>query len=258
MDRVLSAYVSECKAQPQGAKRVGMLTGLRKGDMNKPGWNVTYLNRALQDRMNLEGERVSGTFLRLGDRVIVKKNQKHEVEHKDKDGKATTSLEYIANGDTGTLKDVKRDSNGKINQVVVDFDDGRMLGLPSDTLETLGHAWALTIHQSQGSEYSTVMMFAQGGHATLFNRKLLYTGVSRAKEKLMLFGDRATLNTLVSRTGDHRHSMLAERVLGLGHEPEDPLADELPFDLMEGASATESFPAVLTVPTSFKSNRPRF
>jgi exodeoxyribonuclease V alpha subunit len=256
MDRVLTSYVNACKAHPQGAKRVGMLTGLRKGDINKPGWNVTYLNRALQDRMNPDGERVMGYSLRLNDRIIIKKNQKYEVEHKDKEGKPTVALEYIANGDTGVLKDVKRNVDGKIEKVVLDLDDGRLLSLPSDVMETLAHGWALTIHQSQGSEYSTVMMFAQNGHATLFNRKLLYTGVSRAKEKLNLFANGDTLRALISRPGDHRHSMLAERVLGQTQEPEDVLADEIPADWLDvPVMAETSGPAA---PSLGKSNRPRF
>lgn len=214
MERVLNAYVKSCNENPEGAKRVGMLTGLVKGSVSVPGWNITYLNRALQEKMNPNGKKIEGYNLRLGDRIIVKKNQRLECIKKTEGGLSIKSQEYIANGDTGLLKSVVKGQGGENKGVVIDFDDGRTLVLPMNVMDKTSLGFALSIHSAQGTEFSNVMMFVDNGYHGLFNRKLLYTGVSRAKERLTLFANGSTIKEMINRPGVKRNSFLTQRVNG--------------------------------------------
>ena len=212
---VIDKYIEEVNKRVDGLKKVCLLTGLRKGDPRTPGWNITYLNKALQDRMNPEGGAISGSFIKINDRIIIRKNQRHECVSVR--GEKTT--ERLANGDTGSLLEVIYGvDRSKIESVKIEFDDGRILSLPSEVLSKMDLAYALTIHSYQGSEFECAMVVMTNGHASLFNRNLLYTAVSRAKEKLYLFGDGAVLTQIVSRNDNKRNSKLVAKSLSVGVE----------------------------------------
>lgn len=207
---LLDKYIEEVGKRVDGLKKVCLLTGLRRGDPLVPGWNITYLNKALQTRMNADGVHVAGSFIKLNDRIIIKKNQKFECVSPN----GAKKVERLANGDTGELKDVFYNADkSKIESVVLELDDGRSLKLPGDVLHRMDLAYALTVHASQGSEYECAMVVMTNGYRGLFNRKLLYTAVSRAKEKLYLFGDGAVLNQIVAREADKRNSNLVEKIM---------------------------------------------
>jgi exodeoxyribonuclease V alpha subunit len=253
MEKFLDLYTKEVSKRPDGLKKVGLLTGMRKGDPTKPGWNVTYLNRALQERYNPYGATVSGLSVREGDRIIVRKNQRFETE----DVKTKTAkVEYIANGDTGVLKEVVFKESNKIDSIQLALDDGRHLTLPGDVLTTMDLGYALTIHQAQGSEFECAFVVMQNGQPGLFNRKLFYTGVSRAKDQLYLFGDRTTFKSLVHRTGEKRYSKLVERVMNTidaeAHYQQD---DQLILFEEDGAASVSSN---ASAPVQTNSKRPRF
>lgn len=205
---VITKYIEEINKRPFGAKKVCLLTGLRKGDPSVPGWNVTYLNKAIQARMNPEGDAIPGFFMRINDRIICKKNKKYEI----KIGGKKAGFESVANGDTGTILDVKYSlDRSKIESVIIDFDDGRLINLPGEILNKMDLAYALTVHSSQGSEFECAMVVMPNGYRGIFNRKMLYTGVSRAKQKLYLFGDAQNLKNMIDRKDDKRNSFLVER-----------------------------------------------
>lgn len=209
--KVLDKYLEEVESREDGFQKVCLLTGKRQGDRSTPGWNVTYLNYALQERVNPEGRSIPGCSFKIKDRVIVRKNQRFTLN-----GENGEYQEFVANGDTGKLVEVVYDdARTKIEHVAIDFDDGRKLKLPSDILPTMDLAYALTVHSAQGSEFDCAMVALTNGAPGLFNRKLFYTGVSRAKEKLYLFGDGITLSNLVTRSGDNRFSRLVGRTLGV-------------------------------------------
>ncbi len=92
----------------------------------------------------------------------------------------------------GTLRSI--DPEGET--LTVDF-DGRLAEYGFDALLELEHAWAITVHKAQGSEYRAVILALGGGSRMLMTRSVLYTAVTRAKELLILVGDDAAAHQMI-------------------------------------------------------------
>ena len=105
------------------------------------------------------------------------------------DGKSYGSGVY--NGDLGIVNKVTQDI------VEVIFDDEKIVKYESNIIEELEHAYAITIHKSQGSEFPVGIMIITNGPPMLYTRNLLYTGVTRAKELLILLGKEFLINKMI-------------------------------------------------------------
>jgi exodeoxyribonuclease V alpha subunit len=112
----------------------------------------------------------------------------------------------VFNGDIGIIVDIEVSER----TMHVRFDD-RVAVYTSDMLDDLEHAWAVTVHKSQGSEYPFVIMPMYGASSLLLTRNLLYTGVTRAQRMVILVGRESVVRTMV---GNNRQSM---RYTGLCH-----------------------------------------
>ena len=88
----------------------------------------------------------------------------------------------IMNGDIGYIVDIFADSVG------VDF-TGKIVRLASSDLDNLTLAYAISIHKSQGSEYENVIFPILSSYSLMLKRKLIYTAITRAKQKLIILGD---------------------------------------------------------------------
>ena len=112
----------------------------------------------------------------------------------------------VFNGDIGFITALDADEG----ELEVDFDGHDVLYSLSD-LDTLVLAYATTIHKAQGSEYPAVVLPLTMAHYPMLQRALLYTGVTRGKQLVMIVGERrAIARTVDGRTRRHRHSKLAE------------------------------------------------
>ena len=150
------------------------------------------LNRVLQLALNPPANtkkelRHFDTAFRMGDKVMQIKND-YDVAWK-KGGESGTG---IFNGDIGMIYDVDTRSG----TLSIDF-DGRKALYTSEMLSKLEHAYAVTIHKSQGSEYKAVIMPLSSAAPQLLYRNLLYTGVTRAKEILILVGSGSVVSRMV-------------------------------------------------------------
>lgn len=117
-------------------------------------------------------------LFRDGDKVMQTKND-YDVEWRRGDEKS----HGIFNGDIGTIQNADR-----VNErLKIDF-DGRQAFYEGEMLKKIEHAFAITIHKSQGSEYPAVIIPLPNGMDRLTYRNLLYTGVTRAKKILILIG----------------------------------------------------------------------
>lgn len=152
------------------------------------------LNRVLQDALNPKTnekkEKEYGTFLfREGDRVMQIRNN-YDITWRSSDG--TTAGNGVFNGDVGLLRaiDYARET------VLVEYDDKRVEYL-FEQLGELEPAYALTVHKSQGSEYSAVILAALDASPQLLTRSVLYTAVTRAKKLLILVGSDGTVEAMV-------------------------------------------------------------
>ena len=95
----------------------------------------------------------------------------------------------VFNGDIGFIEKIKKkvgDSNKLI--YLIDF-DGNKVEYEKDDLSSIKHAYAITIHKAQGSEFAHVIMPVCKSYYKMLYNKLLYTGVSRAKKSLVIIGE---------------------------------------------------------------------
>ena len=115
----------------------------------------------------------------------------------------------IFNGDMGILKQI----DDYAQTVVVEFDEHRQVTYSFEQLSELELAYAITIHKSQGSEYPAVIMPLLGGPRMLFNRNLLYTGVTRAKNCVTILGSSQVVREMIANESEaKRYTGLCVRI----------------------------------------------
>lgn len=150
------------------------------------------LNKQLQLALNPPSQNKAelkffDVIFRTGDKVMQTKND-YDVLWTKNNEKGSG----IFNGDIGIIRAVDRFSQN----VTIDF-EGRMAIYTSEMLRKLEHAYAITIHKSQGSEYDAVIIPITGFTQNLLYRNLLYTGVTRAKKMIIVIGTKQLVKTMV-------------------------------------------------------------
>jgi exodeoxyribonuclease V alpha subunit len=112
----------------------------------------------------------------------------------------------VFNGDLGQVVNIDR------GVLTVDFGDG-MVNFRTEDLVLLTLAYASTIHKSQGSEFPLVFMPLTSQHWIMLQRNLLYTGMTRAKRRLVLVADEKSIKRAVGNNViERRFSMLTDRI----------------------------------------------
>ena len=96
--------------------------------------------------------------------------------------------------------------------IIVEFDDGKVANYKG-YLEQLIHAFAITIHKSQGSEFDTVIMVIPPGVPKLLTKNLLYTGMSRAKKKLIIITKENTIEQMIKTLDNTTRNTLLGKAL---------------------------------------------
>ncbi|MBD5496813.1 MAG: ATP-dependent RecD-like DNA helicase [Lachnospiraceae bacterium] len=192
------------------AFEIQVLTPMRKGSLG-----VETLNQILQRYINPPApekkEHVFGSIVfREGDKVMqIKNNYELEWEIVSKYGIAIDKGLGIFNGDMGRILTI----NEYAGNMVVEYDEHRRVIYPFAQMEELELAYAITIHKAQGSEYAAVIMPLLGGPRMLFNRNLLYTGVTRAKSCVTILGSSETVGAMIRNAEvNRRYTALAERI----------------------------------------------
>ncbi len=120
----------------------------------------------------------------------------------------------VFNGDIGFIKSIATISNPYRKEVItIDF-DGNIVTISKKELANIRHAYAITIHKSQGSEFDHVIMPISYQYGLMLYNKILYTGVSRAKKSLIIIGDAAAFyKGVFNDYGMIRKTTLKERLL---------------------------------------------
>lgn len=170
---------------------------------------VMNLNERLQERLNpphpAKGEARTGKQLfRQGDKVMqIKNNYQTEWYKPDQQGFG------VFNGDMGQVAAIDQHERS----VEISFDDGRTAYYTYAMLEELELAYAVTIHKSQGSEFPIVLMPLCDGPPMLFTRNLLYTAVTRARDRVVIIGWRSSLELMVGNVQEReRYSLLGREL----------------------------------------------
>ena len=102
-----------------------------------------------------------------------------------KGGRVVDEGTGIYNGDIGIIRKIDEYSSS----VVMEFGEGKMVDFPFANMGDIEHAYAMTVHKSQGNEYSAVVLPLLGGSGMLLNKNVLYTAVTRAKKCVVIVGD---------------------------------------------------------------------
>lgn len=205
----VDTIVELCKKRlPENMKipsnQIQVLSPSRKGETG-----TVNLNKCLQAALNppdeKKNEKLFGeTVFRVGDRVIQIKNN-YDIAWKDKLGKSGMG---IYNGDIGTIVEIDTVSE----YLKVDYDERTAL-YGFEMLNELEHAWALTVHKSQGSEYRAVILSLNPVAQLLLTRSVLYTAVTRAKELLIMVGDDNVAHRMIdNHKQSRRYSALRIRL----------------------------------------------
>ena len=162
------------------------------------------LNKQLQSALNPPSQNKAelkffDVIFRTGYKVMQTKND-YDVLWTKNNEKGSG----IFNGDIGIIRSVDRFSQN----VTIDF-EGRVAIYTSEMLRRLEHAYAITIHKSQGSEYDAVIIPITAFTHNLLYRNLLYTGVTRAKKMIIVIGTKELVKTMV----DNNRKMLRYSLL---------------------------------------------
>ena len=187
------------------SKDIQILTQSRKGICG-----VFELNRLLQDILNPKTETtdellVGNKLFRVNDKVMQTKNN-YNLSFFDSDGEENFG---VYNGDMGHIIFIDKSSN----KLTVEMDDKRLIEYSLEDLDNLELAYAITIHKSQGSEFKSVIIPMFDGYKLLQTRNLLYTAITRAKENIVIVGDKNVMNNMIrNNTINSRYSNLEKRI----------------------------------------------
>ena len=170
---------------------IQVLTPMHRGSVG-----TARLNLELREALNTcQGSKVlrMGRTLQEGDKVMQIRN------NYEKD---------VYNGDIGTVVRI----DGEESRVIVEMDSGRV-SYDFSELDELTHAYAVSIHKSQGSEYPAVVIPIMTQHYMMLQRNLLYTGITRGKKLVVVIGTRKAVAIAVKNDKTRkRYTRLAERL----------------------------------------------
>jgi len=210
-EKILEQVISLCSGRLKKMgdydffKNIQVITPTKKGLLG-----TKDLNRALQEKLNPADERkaeknVLGTIFRVGDKVMqVKNNYDVYWEKKSKFSEKGISENGtgVFNGELGTIE--KIDDLEK--QIKVKFDDDKIVWYQYAELDQLEHAYAITVHKAQGSEFDVVIIPISPSAPMLLTRNLLYTGMTRAKKMLIIVGYPSVIEFMVGNTDSKKRN----------------------------------------------------
>lgn len=174
-----------------------IITPTKKGELG-----TKTLNKLLQEKYNpYEDYKVEKKFgdviFREGDKVMQIKNN-YDITWI----KGTEINSGIFNGEMGTLEEIDT-SEGKIK---IKFDDDKIALYEYADLEQLEHSYAITVHKSQGSEFKEVIFPILNAAPMLLTRNLLYTGMTRAKNRLVMLGNANTIKFMINNVNTKKRN----------------------------------------------------
>ena len=169
-----------------------IITPTKKGDLG-----TKVLNKLLQERYNPENDykqekKFGDIIFREGDKVMQTKNN-YDIMWIREDEVSSG----IFNGEMGIKEE------GKIK---IKFDDEKIALYEYSDLEQLEHSYAITVHKSQGSEFGEVIFPIMQAAPMLLTRNLLYTGMTRAKNRLVMIGNTSTVDFMINNVNTKKRN----------------------------------------------------
>ena len=178
-------------------KNIQVITPTKKGNLG-----TKELNKELQKILNppQKGKKekaVGQVMYRVGDKVMQIKNNYDIMWSKDRENGTG-----VFNGELGRIVDIDI-SDGAIQ---VKFDDEKEVWYEYSDLEQLEHAYAITVHKSQGSEFDVVIMPISQSSPMLLTRNLLYTAITRAKKLIIIIGSDKVIQFMIQNVDSKKRN----------------------------------------------------
>jgi exodeoxyribonuclease V alpha subunit len=183
---------------------VQVLCPMHRGPAGAGNLNLLLQEALTPFRDGQPERRYGGRVFRVGDKVTQLRNNYEK------------GAAGVFNGTVGVVTGMSLDDH----KLTVLTDEDESVDYGFDELDELTHAYAVTIHRSQGSEYPAVVIPLTTGSWLMLQRNLLYTGVTRAKKLVVLAGSRRALAVAVRTKGSgRRHTALDYRLRSAGSLP---------------------------------------
>lgn len=215
-EKMLSEVISLCTGRLKKFgnydffSNIQVLTPTKKGLLGTKELNV-YLQQALNPEDHIKSEKKSGSVtFRVGDRIMQVKNN-YDIYWEKNSTKSKVKTEFRAENETGTGV-----FNGEIGTITaiddqnknveIKFDDEKVAWYQFSELEQIEHSYAITIHKAQGSEFDVVIMCVPKAAPMLLTRNLLYTGITRAKDLLIIIGADDTINFMIQNVDSKKRN----------------------------------------------------
>ena len=166
-----------------------IITPSKKGDLG-----TKNLNKVIQEKFNpasvIKNEKKFGEVIyREGDKIMQTKNN-YDIMWRRK----SEINSGIFNGEMGVIEKI----DDEAGEVKIRFDDDKVAFYGYQDLDQIEHSFAITVHKSQGSEFQTVIIPIYQAAPMLLTRNLLYTGMTRAKDKLIMIGNPFTIQFMIN------------------------------------------------------------
>ena len=185
-------------------KNIQVLTPTKKGKMG-----TKELNKSLQEVLNPKNDDVfeksyGDVIFREGDRIMQIKNNYDIYWEKGSrnDLRTYESGTGVFNGEIGRIVKISNEER----QIQVLFDDGKVTWYAYSELDQLEHAYAITIHKAQGSEFDVVILTVPQSSNMLLTRNLLYTGITRAKKLLIVIGNKNLIEFMINNCDTNKRN----------------------------------------------------
>ncbi|MGI6608828.1 MAG: ATP-dependent RecD-like DNA helicase [Erysipelotrichaceae bacterium] len=198
--QIVEHALNKFETLEEGLMNVQVLAPKHKG-VN----GIENLNVALQKKFNPYAKnkrqlQIGYRTFRLGDKVLQLKNQPDDD---------------VYNGDIGIITDIifaNEDHNNQ-NRIIADF-EGRIVEYSYDTFSNLAHAYCMSVHKSQGSEYPIIILPMSLEYSIMLQKRLIYTAVTRAYRSLIFVGQKeAFFKGIIAKEMSSRKTTLKKRLI---------------------------------------------
>lgn len=211
-EKIQQTIISLCKGRLQNYgnydffNNIQVITPTKKGKLGTKELNILLQNELNPEEEDKKERNFGEVVFREQDRVMQTKNNYNILWEKENEREFKKELgNGIFNGELGRIDKINKEDK----TIRVKFDDGKIATYESTDLDQLEHAYAITVHKSQGSEFDVVILVAAQSAPMLLTRNLIYTAMTRAKKLIIIIGSKSVVDYMIqNNTTKHRNTGL--------------------------------------------------
>ena len=219
-EKIQQTIVSLCKGRLKKFgnydffSNIQVITPTKKGKLGTKELNVLLQKELNPEEVDKDEKEFGEIKFREQDRVMQTKNNYNLLWEKDNDRTFRKELgNGIFNGELGIIDRINKEEK----TVRVKFDDGKIATYDNTDLDQLEHAYVITVHKSQGSEFDVVILVASQSAPMLLTRNLIYTAMTRAKKLLIVIGPQSVVSYMIqNNTTRQRNTGLTYKLEKIG------------------------------------------